>query len=108
MDGSASNRMYQNLVVRGRCLKNKIQTGDYDFYYANSHQGLMINKKLTKLQLELLGLKIFSTNLYYVLFQVLIVLKHHLLFLLLKKLNLLALSDNLTLICENHTLVRDS
>ena len=45
MDGSASNRMYQNLVVRGRCLKNKIQAGDYDFYYANSHQGLMINKK---------------------------------------------------------------
>ncbi len=48
MDGSASNRMYQNLVVRGRCLKNKIQAGDYDFYYANSHHGMMINKKTNK------------------------------------------------------------
>ena len=43
MDGSASNRMYQNLVVRGRNLKTKLKEGPITFYYTFSHHGMMVN-----------------------------------------------------------------
>lgn len=43
MDGSASNRMYQNLVIRGRNLKSKLTENPHTFYYTFTHHGMMIN-----------------------------------------------------------------
>lgn len=43
MDGSAPNRMYQNLIVRGRNLKNKITQAPHTFYYTFTHHGMMVN-----------------------------------------------------------------
>lgn len=45
MDGSASNRMYQNLVKRGRNLKSELTESGYKFYYTFTGHGMMINTR---------------------------------------------------------------
>ena len=49
MDRSASNRMYQNLVIRGRNLKSKLTQNPHTFYYTFTHHGMMINTETNEI-----------------------------------------------------------